>query len=314
MKRFLHHNLKLRMLRAIDAIDKHQSLLGASRALSVTQPALTRTLQEVEAVLGGKIFDRHARGVRLTPFGEIACTASRRILSEVQRLDHSLDKFLAAESSVVSLGATAPAAVGILPQVYELLGAEAPAVRIELTQGRTEDLMPLLTGGDIEMIVGRLPPTEGDDEFMREVLYDEPLSIFCSASHSIFTHRKVTLRTLQKYRYILPTMSRFVESEVDGTLAGLGLLDLVAHRSSSFPFIRELLHTSEYLTVSPHFTLGGDLKRGSIRRVPFRVSEVPRPAGFLLLRDHSLNSAASKVHAVLSDYLRTLKSEVPDQR
>jgi LysR family pca operon transcriptional activator len=218
---------------------------------------------------------------------------------------------MAGESSVVSLGATTPAAVGVFPKVYELLRAEAPSIRVDLMQGRTEDLIPLLADGDIEMIVGRLPPPEADDQFLREVLYTEPLSIFCSSDHAVFSHRKITAKTLQKYKYILPTMSRFVEAEVDVALSKLGLLDLVAVRSSSFPFIRELLHTSDYLTISPHFTLAGDLKRGTVRRVPFDVAAAPRPAGFLLLRNHSLSSAASKVHAVLSDYLRTLGQAGP---
>jgi LysR family transcriptional regulator, pca operon transcriptional activator len=308
MGRFLHHHLKLRMLRAIDAIDRHQSLLKASRALSVTQPALTRTLQDIESVLGGRVFDRHARGVKLTPFGEIACAAARRILSEVQRLDHNLDQFLAGEARAVSLGATAPAAAGIFPGLYELLKDRAPDIRVELTQGRTEDLLPLLREGAIEMIVGRLPPQEKGDDFVREILYHEPLSMLANSNHVIFSFKKITPTILRQFKYILPTMSRFVEEEIDSTLSEIGILDLVALRSGSFPFMRELLHTSDHLTISPHFTLAGDLKRGTIRKVPFKVPSHPRPAGILMERGYQMSHSASTVHACLTEYLRSFSA------
>jgi len=290
----------------MDMIEKHQSLLRAAHALGVTQPALTRTLKEAEDVLGGRIFERHARGVRPTAFGNVACAAARRVLLEVERLDHHLDQFLAGEASVVSVGATPPAAIGILPDIYETLRNTAPEIRISLTQGRTEDLMPLLAAGEIEMIIGRLPPSEDASEFVREILYNEPISVLAGARHPIFEHETIDVETLRQYTYILPTMSRPVEREIDVVATKLSLT--ITLRSSAQPFLRELLHASDHLTISPHFTMAGDLRRGTIRRVAFDLPSPPRPAGLLTRPEDGMRPTTQRVYSALLEYFRSLQA------
>jgi LysR family pca operon transcriptional activator len=159
------------MLRAIDSIERHKGLLKASNELGITQPALTRTLHEVEEILGGQIFERHSRGVAVTPFGEVVCVAVRRVLSEISRLDQDIDRFLKGDTRVVAVGAMPPAAIGILPDVLGQLRAQAPDIHVHLTQGSMEELAPLLNNGLLDMIVGRVFPSETPDEFVREVLY-----------------------------------------------------------------------------------------------------------------------------------------------
>ena len=59
MNRHLDQRLKLRHFRIIEAISNHSSLLKASGALSLAQPALTRSLHEIEEILGVRLYDRH---------------------------------------------------------------------------------------------------------------------------------------------------------------------------------------------------------------------------------------------------------------
>ncbi|HWL03646.1 MAG TPA: LysR substrate-binding domain-containing protein [Xanthobacteraceae bacterium] len=302
MKRFLEHRLKIRTLRAVDLIERQKSLLRAAESMNVTQPALTRTLQELEAIIGGQIFERHARGMRLTPFGEIVCTSARRILNEVERFDHDLDQFFAGETNVVSLGATPPAAIGILPDIYEILVGSKPEIHINLTQGRTEDLLPLLAAGEIEMVIGRLPTPESCPSFVSQVLYNEPISILARSGHPILMQAALSIADLQRYTYVLPTMSRQVEEEIDEVARALSLT--IAFRASSLPFLREILHSSDHLTISPHFTMAGDLKRGTIHRVNLDLPVPPRPAGLLFRPDESMRPATRTLCSILQAYFR----------
>ncbi|RXU27437.1 transcriptional regulator, partial [Pseudomonas syringae] len=68
---FFEHRIKVRHLRVIEALDRQKSLLRASRVLNVTQPALTRALQEIEEIVGAPLFERHSRGVRPNAMGEV---------------------------------------------------------------------------------------------------------------------------------------------------------------------------------------------------------------------------------------------------
>src|SRR5262245_4581903 len=91
-RRYLDQRLRLSLLRAVDAVEAHRSLLAASTALGITQPALTKSLHELEEVVGARLFDRHSRGVRPTEAGHVFVDAARRVLAELRRLDDELDQ------------------------------------------------------------------------------------------------------------------------------------------------------------------------------------------------------------------------------
>ena len=155
-RRYLDQRLKLSLLRLVDAVDAHGSLLKASAVLGVTQPALTKSLHELEDILQIRLFDRHSRGVRTTEAGLVFVRTARRILAELRRLDEDFDQLSSRSGGSVALGALPVAAAGILPGTLARLKATYPHIQVRLRQGRTEDLLPLLASGEIDLIVGRL--------------------------------------------------------------------------------------------------------------------------------------------------------------
>ena len=114
-KRYLDQRLKLSLLRSVDAIETHRSLLKASVALAVSQPALTKSLQELEEILQLRLFDRHPRGVRPTEAGLVFVRSARRVLAELRRLDEELEMLSVAGGDTVAIGALPVAAAGVLP-------------------------------------------------------------------------------------------------------------------------------------------------------------------------------------------------------
>src|SRR3954466_515412 len=134
-RRYLDQRLRLPLLRAVDAVDAHGSLLKASAALGITQPALTRSLQELEELLQVRLFDRHARGVRTTQAGLVFVRTARRVLAELRRLDEDLDQLSSPSGGSVALGALPVAAAGVLPGTLARLKATDPDIRVRLQQG-----------------------------------------------------------------------------------------------------------------------------------------------------------------------------------
>src|SRR3712207_2852640 len=103
-RRYLDQRLRLSALRAVDAVEAHRSLLKASQMLGITQPALTKALQELEDILQIRLFDRHSRGVRPTQAGLLFVQTARRILAEMRRLNEELDHLSSASGGTVALG------------------------------------------------------------------------------------------------------------------------------------------------------------------------------------------------------------------
>src|SRR5690349_5305380 len=120
-RRYLSQRLRLHLLRAADAVESQRSLVRASACLGISQPAITKSLQELEDILGMRLFDRHPRGMRATEAGMVFVRAARRVLGELDRLDEELDCLTVPGRGVVALGALPVAATGLLPGVLTRL-------------------------------------------------------------------------------------------------------------------------------------------------------------------------------------------------
>ena len=307
MRRHLAQRLKFHQLRAVDSIGTHGSLLRAAKALGISQPALTKTLQEMEDLLGVPLFLRQARGVAPTEFGDAVIQSARRMLAELGRLEEELDRLSSGAGGTVVLGALPVAAAGLLPGVLALLKARRPDLAVRLVQGRTEELLPALASGDLDLIVGRLYPPDTPDGFVREALYDEPISILARAGHPIFAHETVTVEELRRFDLVLPTVSQRVGREIEGIMAALGIVHRASLRASSPSFTREMLHAADFITVVPRLMLAGDLQRGTIRVVPLSIpAAAPRPAGLIYRPDRGLPPAGRALVDALRDHLAEL--------
>jgi LysR family transcriptional regulator, pca operon transcriptional activator len=289
-RRYLDQRLRLPLLRAVDAVATHGSLLKASAALGVTQPALTKSLHELEDLLQLRLFDRHSRGVRPTAAGVVFVRSARRMLAELRRLDEELDE-LSGTGGTVALGALPVAAAGVLPGALVRLRLTQPDVKVRLRQGRTEDLLPLLASGELDLIVGRLYEPAVPDGFASEALWAEPISVLVRAGHPMFQHGPVSAEELRRYELVLPTVTQRVGQEIEHLLSLLGLVPAASLRSSSYGFIREMLLATDMISVMPRLMMAGDLLRGVLRVVPLPIPAPDRPAGLILPRDRALPQA-----------------------
>ncbi len=303
MKRHLDHRLKLRHLRAIDAVAAHRSLVRASAALGLSQPALTRSLQDSEQALELKLFERHARGVTPTEAGEAVWASARRILAEIGRLEEELDRLTSASDGVIALGALPVAAVGLLPAVLAGLKSSHPRLQVRLVQGRTEELLPLLAVGQLDLIVGRLYEPSAPDGMLREALYDEPISVIGRAGHPLLSEADPRPSSLTRYDLVLPTLTQRMGQEVERLLDAQGVMPTHCLRSSSVGFIRELLHTTDTLTICPRMMMGGDLRRGTLVVTPINLGGPARPAGVIRAGGRPTPANAETLIAVLRAYL-----------
>ncbi|UPY34918.1 LysR substrate-binding domain-containing protein [Sediminicoccus sp. KRV36] len=313
MRRHLDRRLKLQWLRVIDAIEAQGSLLRASAMLGLGQPALTRALQEAEQVIGASLFTRHARGVRPTEAGLVITRLARRVLAELHRAEEALDHLAGAQ---LAIGVLPVAAVGVLPGALIQLKQARPEIQLRLQQGRMEELLPLLATGEIDLVVGRLYPPATPDGFLREALWEEPISFLARAGHPLF-NQPVTPVALKGCELILPTVSQRVGQEIDERLAALGLTAQAPLRSSSYGFIREMLLASDMVSVMPRLMMVGDLLRGTLGVLPLDQAAPPRPAGLILPGDRPLPEAGLAFVAALRAHLGEIAAQglsvMPDE-
>ncbi len=303
--RYLVQRLRLHQLRALDAVESQRSLVKAAASLAVSQPALTRTLHDVEQVLQARLFDRHARGVRPTAAGLAAVGAARRVLQELRLLDTALDQLSDPAASILSLGSLPVAAAGVLPGVLARLRQERPGLRIRLREGRTEELLPLLASGELDLVVGRLYAPDAPDGMRREALWDEPISLLARAGHPLMDAARPT----DGWDLALPTLTQRIGQDIDALLAQLGWDGTGALRTSSYGLIRELLHETDTVALMPRLMMVGDLLRGTLRVVPLPVQAPDRPAGLILPTGGTLSPTGLAFATCLRAYVAEIAGQ-----
>ncbi len=282
MKRRLDQLLKFRQLRMVEALARHPSLTRAAAVLGLTQPALTKAIRDLEAMVGEPLFERHARGMRLTATGQMVVAYARSALGDLHRFEEALDlkSDLGARSVVV--GALPVAAVGLLPLVIMRARTEHPTLQVRLVEGTTQTLLAQLEAGDVDLVVGRLYPSAHSDGLERETLYAEPLSIMARAGHPLHRLKRPAVKDLVGFDLVLPTFSQLIGRDIEQFMEGLGWQPPVGSiRSTSRGFIREMVLNSDMITLMPRIVMGGDLLRGQVRVVNLAAPVQPRPAGVI---------------------------------
>lgn len=303
----LKQRLRLRQLRVAVAIAEHGSVMKASQHLRMTQPAATRSLLDLEQYLNVKLFDRLARGVTPTRAGETVLARARRILAEVDRIPVDLMLLETGMVESLTIGVLPSASSGLMPQVLARFNEDHVDMIVKFVEGRTHELLPLLGSGKIDVIIGRLYDTGTPDEFVRDRFYDEPLAILARHGHPIFSReRHPKAATLRRYSFILPTLEQRVGQDIEMAMRGNNLTsDKPVLRASSISMIREVLLTSDRISIHSTLAAVGDLVRGDLRIVPLPVQTGPRPGGFVHGRGGS-TAGVRALRQITFDYVNEL--------
>ncbi|MFT3834155.1 MAG: LysR family transcriptional regulator [Micropruina sp.] len=118
--------LKLSHLRLVAAIAEHGQIQMAAQALTLTQPAASRALAEIEKLVGAPLFERHPRGMTPTTLGAIFVRRAHAMLMEMQDLSHELQAEREGRSGLVQIGAVTGPAVACLVPAARKLKADNP--------------------------------------------------------------------------------------------------------------------------------------------------------------------------------------------
>lgn len=308
MKRYLHQKLKIRQLRAVAAIASHGSLSGACQALGVSQPALTKTLREIEDLLGVRIFERHARGMFTNDYGRLVADGARQVLNVLRDMEEGFARLDDRIAGSVVIGVLPTAAAGVMPDVLRRLRISDPDINIEIIENKNYELMALLALGEVDLIVGRLYPAAAEEaNFVRIELYQESFSFIVGAGHPMAAQSVVTPADITQHELYVPVSTR-IYAEIVEFLAAHQIKATYGVSTTSLALLRELLISGDVLGVLPRLMMIGDVLRGSLRVLKLEGGGVApsRPAGIVYRADRPLLPAAQRISEAIAEYAREI--------
>jgi DNA-binding transcriptional LysR family regulator len=151
------HDLSTGSLRVLVEVVRHGSFTGAARSLAYTQSAVSRQISALEADVGSPLFDRQARGVRLTDAGRRLLIHANAILDRLDAARNELADLRELHVGRLRLGAFATADASLIPQAVSTFKALHPGVQLSLHEGFSSELLQWLLGGQLDLAVISLP-------------------------------------------------------------------------------------------------------------------------------------------------------------
>lgn len=219
--------LKFYQLVVLDQVVQSGSLLRAAQVLNLTQPAVTKVIHELESYFDAPLLERSNRGVKVTELGELVLRRARSMLAELRALSDEVEAFRDGTSGHVVVGTLISASTSLLPRALRLLKSRAPRVLVSVRIGQFDQLFPALIGGEVDLVVGRVPDdwqARGEARALGvDVLYDERLCIVGGHGHPLHAGGAVSLVELHAYPWVLPPPGSLLRQTVDHLFAQAGL-------------------------------------------------------------------------------------------
>lgn len=296
--------LSLRHLRLIDAVDREGSLAAAAVRLNMTQSAVTKALQDAEAAAGVALFVRTGRGASATAYGALLARHARDILARLNLAGRELADLRDGTFGSVAVGALPSAAGGLVPDAVARLLAQRPGVRVTIVEGQHERLTALLRRGDLDFVVGRLPPRRRPLDLAEAILAADRARLVVRADHPLAgASADLRLEKLRQWPWILPPPDTTMRRQLDTAFHDAGL-DPPAPSVESLSFLsnRALLLAADFITVWPQQLATIESRRGQVAQLPVDLPAAERPLGLWWRGNSTLSPAAQ----ALADMARQL--------
>ena len=246
--------LRLRDLHVLLTVVRSGSMAKAARNLSVSQPAISKAMADLEHILGVRLLDRGPHGVQATVYGDALVRRGLAVFGELQQAVADIAFIANPAAGDVSVGCNDSLAASLMPIVIERLAIHHPGIAVHLrpmTRPITQEIRHLRERS-VEFIIGRGIFQVPEDDLNSEVLFEEPLRVVAGVTSKWVKHRKLQLADLLEAKWIM-----YPPDEAPGTLVTQAFLQKgltvprAAVTTSSFHVREALLRRSDYLTVVP---------------------------------------------------------------
>ena len=272
-------------LRALLALADEGSYVGAAQRTGLSEPALHRSVRDVERLCGTALVQRRGRGVALTASGQSAARAFRLAASAIRS---GLVELAALEDRDVPdrliVGAMPLCRARLLPAAVAQLQATYPNTHVTIVEGAHRELIDQLRDGQIDMTIGALrTPAPGPDVIQSPLLEDR-LAIVARHGHPLAGPELPSRIELARHRWLvgLPgsPLRQHWETMFQGETKPLAPVDC-----GSVMVIRGLLASGDYLTLLSPEQVGIELKTGMLALVGPPLADHVRTIGVTVRRD-----------------------------
>jgi DNA-binding transcriptional LysR family regulator len=288
----IRRRLKLRDLDTLLAVAQTGSMAKAAAQLSVSQPAVSKAIAEMERTLGYRILDRTAQGVEPNLYGRALLKWGTAVFDDLRQGMNELAFIADPTAGELRIGAAEPIVAGFLPAIIERLSRQHPRLTFHITQLHSIQLFDELTERRCDLIVARILKEALTDELDAEILFNEPQFVAAGLNNPWIRRRRIELSDLIDEPWSLPDPATFAGKLVSETFRSCGLSYPRARVVSNSVQMHNALLAKGYLAMYPKsiFHFAGQRLATKILRVNLPPQQAP--VGILRLKNRTISPVA----------------------
>lgn len=281
--------LRLRDLHILLAVTQRGSMAKAAVQLSMSQPAVSKAIADMEHLLGVRLLERSARGVEVTRYGAALVRRGHAVFNELNQTVKEIEFLADPTVGELRMGTTDPFAAAIVAPVMDDLARQHPRVAFHVVTGDLSTLLLEVSARNIEFAISRLFDEVALTEMATEILFHDAYVVVAAVQNPWLTRRRFKLADLLGEPWVLPpydtvqgrqNAAAFHASGVERPRATVTTLSLNLRNT--------LLATGRFLTILPSFTLTLAGKDSPLRALPLTLPKTRRAIGIVRLKNRSL--------------------------
>jgi DNA-binding transcriptional LysR family regulator len=282
-------------LKHLLAVVDHGGFRRAAEAIHLTQPALTKSIKNLEEAFGTQLLDRRPRAVVPTPFGEIVIERARKILADLDQMKREVDLLKGFESGMLMVGCDPYVARGVMAPALSNLVTAHPKLRYEVEVQGWSVLRERLLNRQIDLHVGAPPEIYGEEVYTIEFNLS-PVAYFCRAGHPLTLKPGFPPEELLLYPRIgieaLPAWTRMYAELYGFEPESDEALHFRFAKSNDWEILKTIVRMTDSVSAGPREVVEDELDAGVLQELVFDIPDVELRATVAYLRDRVLPPAA----------------------
>jgi len=311
-------NVQLRHLRCLVAVAQERHLARAAERLALSQPAVSKTLSELEAIVGTRLVDRSKAGRRgvqgLTAAGEQLLAHALRVLEALDASAQAVAPAAGGRIERLRIGALPSVAPALLPIALARLRDGWPQVQIMVKSAANGVLLDELRAGELDLVVGRMsdPRLMGGLSF--ELLHTEPLVFAVRAGHPLAL-KAASVQAVLGYPLVVYGEGTSPRHNTESFLSARGLvLPTNALQTLDVAVARALVAVSDAVWITPLGAARGELADGRLVQLRIETAGTEEPVGLLQRSDAEPSALRAAMAALLREAAREQGAVPPAAR
>ncbi|EBU6872294.1 LysR family transcriptional regulator [Salmonella enterica subsp. enterica serovar Hvittingfoss] len=291
--------IRLRHLHTFVAVAQQGTLGRAAETLNLSQPALSKTLNELEQLTGTRLFERGRLGAQLTVPGEQFLTHAVKVLDALNTAGQALNRKEDASADVVRVGALPTAALGILPAAIGRFHQQQKSTSLQVATMNNTMLLAGLKSGEIDLGIGRMSDPELMGGLNYELLFLESLKLVVRPGHPLL-QETITLSRVMEWSVVVSPKGTVPRQNAEALLQSQGCkMPAGCIETLSASLSRQLTVDYDYVWFVPSGAVKEDLRQATLVSLPVPTQSAGEPIGILTRVDIPLSTGAQMLIAAI---------------